>query len=87
MPDKNASSHDKGNLAGTIAGAVAGSELANKAGLGQIGGIAASILGSNQGGKLENGAKNEIDKKWVSPGLLQTIVCVYVSKYYKRMFI
>ncbi|SCU96274.1 LAMI_0F05952g1_1 [Lachancea mirantina] len=61
MPDKQASSHDKGNLAGSIAGAVAGSDIAGKLGMGQIGGIASSILGSAEGGKAENKIKDKID--------------------------
>lgn len=62
MGEKDASSHDKGNLVGSIAGSIAGADVGNKIGLGRVGGIASSILGSGQGSKLEAKLKDEADK-------------------------
>ncbi|SCU82155.1 LAFA_0C09428g1_1 [Lachancea sp. 'fantastica'] len=61
MPDKNAESHDKGNLVGSIAGSVLGADAGNKLHLGTVGGIASSVLGSGQGSKAENKIKEKIN--------------------------
>ncbi|SCU80066.1 LAME_0B01486g1_1 [Lachancea meyersii CBS 8951] len=62
MPDKNAESVDKGNLAGSIAGSVLGADVGNKMHLGAIGGIAASVFGSGQGSKAENKIKEKMNQ-------------------------